>query len=236
MKKEHGTDVLKSKQPKRKPREFDRINELPYHLRAPAQNSWGSHKPHVIKAYDEYLFSANNGRKQYHEEIDAWSKKDNEHRTRFEIQTWAYLQPIDWQVGITLHFPLSLAKNNSFDAMLERTRILKFQFIKLDRHYFKNQVDRRHKKRVERFVVEEYQKDVGFHIHIALHCIAGIDPIELTSRMERNWQELWPRNAFKRMARKRIFWSERIEGGFVGYMTKNIGTNRADIVLACQHH
>lgn len=236
MKKEHWTDVLESQKLKRKPGEFDCLNELPHHLRELAQNSWGRHKPHVLKAYADYLFSTNNGGKLYREEIEAWSKDDNKHRIRFEIQHWAYLQPIDWQVGVTLHFPLSLAKNKSFDAMLERTRILKFQLNKLDRHYFKNQVERRHKKRVQRFVVEEYKKDVGYHIHMALHCIAGIDPIELTSRMERNWQELWPRNAFRRMARKRIFWSELIEGGFVGYMTKNIGTNRAEIVLGCQHH
>ena len=234
MNKEYWPDVLQSDKPKKKPNEFDNPDELPHHLRGLALGH--GPKSHTVKAYGDYLFSADNGRKLYQEEFEAWSKKDNAYRTRFEIQTWAYLQPIDWQVGVTMHFPLSLAQNKSFDAMLERTRILKFQLNKLDRHYFKNQVQRRHEKRVERFVVEEYQKDVGFHIHMALHCTGGIDPIELTSRMERNWQDFWPRNAFRRMARKHIFWSELIEGGFVGYMTKHIGTNRADIVWACQHH
>ena len=83
MKRDTWQRAIKSTKRKR---ELEEVDALPLHLREPAQNPWGGHKSQVIKAYGDYLFSANNGRKLYQEEIEAWSKKDNAFRTRFEIR------------------------------------------------------------------------------------------------------------------------------------------------------
>jgi hypothetical protein len=145
-------------------------------------------------------------------------RQQRQERYRAAIKHWLDDTGIKWDICATLHTPKDMRDAEQGYTANWLAKQLRKYFNELDRIVHKA-AHRNRGERILRWVVLEYEENVGWHAHIALKTPDGKTSAELIQLADKLWRKKCKRYTSKHFD-ERLTKIEEIQGRFIEYMNK----------------
>jgi len=142
---------------------------------------------------------------------------------------WLNGQKDKCDLAVTLHLPYHLAHTKDALPTLMIEKHVDTFFRKVEKRVFSRTDLIRRRKNIKRVIVAEKADSVGFHLHMAMLLPLEMNFSKFIGILKELWIKFWAGQG-RTFPREHAVWAEAINGEYVSYSLKDIGTDQAEVL------